>query len=97
MQCDGNVKIDFFIEFLLGFYWPIKIISLILSRVIRKVGRKWEIPEKKHPQAELALSQMWPERGSNPQRWDDGQFRELKISGLNHSDTHKHGWTKWLW
>ena len=43
--------------------WPVKIISLILSRVNHKVGRKWEIPEKKHlsnPQAELGFSHMWP-------------------------------------
>ena len=38
-----------------------------------------------HPQAELGLSHMWPERGSNPQRWDDERFRALKISRLNHS------------
>ena len=33
------------------------------------VGRKRENPEKNHlthPQAELGLSHMWPERGSNP-------------------------------
>ena len=30
---------------------------------------------------------MWPELGSNPQRWDDEQFRVLKISGLDHSPT----------
>ena len=33
------------------------------------MGRKQEIPEKKktpdHPQAELGLSHMWPEPGSN--------------------------------
>ena len=32
------------------------------------VGRKWEIPEKKHLtnlQAELGLPHMWPELGSN--------------------------------
>ena len=32
-------------------------------------GRKREDPEKNHlahPQAELGLSHMWPERGSNP-------------------------------
>ena len=40
-------------------------------------GRKREDPEENHlahPQAELGLSHMWPERGSNPlqtQRWDD--------------------------
>ena len=47
---------------------PVKIISLILSRVNRKVGWKWEIPEKKlpdHPQAEPDLSHMWPELDLN--------------------------------
>ena len=37
-------------------------------------GRKRENPEKKHPQADLGLSHMWPVRGSNPhqtQRKDD--------------------------
>ena len=40
-----------------------------------------------HPQAELGLSLMWPELGSNPQRWDDKWFRALKISVLNHLAT----------
>ena len=34
-------------------------------------GRKREDPEKNHlahPQAELGLSHMWPERGSNPHK-----------------------------
>ena len=39
-----------------------------------------------HPQT-LGLSHTWPEWGTNPQRWDDEQFRALKISGLNHSAT----------
>ena len=46
----------FFFFFLIQFYVPFKIISL-------------EDPKKKqlaHPQAELGLSHMWPERGSNP-------------------------------
>ena len=38
-----------------------------------------------HPQAEIGLSHMWPELGSNPQRWDDKRFRALKISSFNHS------------
>ena len=37
-----------------------------------------------HPQAELGLSDMWPELDSNAQRWADEQFRMLKISVLNH-------------
>ena len=68
----------------------VKIVSLILSRVNRKVGQKWEIPEKKpsdHLQTELGLSHMWPELGSNPQRWDDERFRVLKINYLNQSAT----------
>ena len=40
-----------------------------------------------HPQAELGLSHMWPELGSNPLRWDDERFRVLKISDLNRSAT----------
>ena len=42
-----------------------------------------------HPQAELGLSQMWPELGLNPHRWDDERFRVLKVisGGLYHSDT----------
>ena len=54
-------------------------------------GAKTGDPRKKnpgHPQAELGLSQVTrPERGSNPQWWDDERFRVLKISGLNHSAT----------
>ena len=73
---------------LFGILRPVKIISLILSRISRKVGRKWEIPEKKtpdHQQTELGLSHMWPELGSNPQPWDDKPFRVLKISAFNQS------------
>ena len=71
--------------FLIGFY-IILIISLILRRVNIQVGQKLENPEKKHlstcKQAELGLSHLWPERGSNPQQWDDGRLR-----ALNHSVT----------
>ena len=59
--------------------------SLILSRVNSKVGRKWDIPEEKtpaHPQAELGLSHMRPEQSSNPQWWDNLRFRVLKIRSL---------------
>ena len=48
--------------FLIQFNVPLKIISA-------HMGRKRENPEKNHlahPQAELGLSHMWPERGSNP-------------------------------
>ena len=40
-----------------------------------------------HLEIELGFSHRWPELGSNPQRLDDEQFRELKISVLNHSAT----------
>ena len=53
------------------------------------MGRKRENPEKNHlthPQAELGLSHMWPERGSNPhqtQRWDDRMVKcDNEISAL---------------
>ena len=49
-----------------------------------KMGDPWEKPPE-HPQAELGLSHMWPELGSNPQRWADQRFRALKISGINNS------------
>ena len=45
------------------------------------MGDPWEKPPD-HPQAELGLSRMWPELGSNPKRWDDERFRVLKISAL---------------
>ena len=50
---------------------------------------KSDILEKNHlsTQAELGLSHMWPELGSNPQWCDDERFRALKISVLNHSAT----------
>ena len=48
-----------------------------------KTGDPWE--KNTWPPAELGLSRMWPELGSNPQRWDDERFRVIKISGLNHS------------
>ena len=51
-----------------------------------KTGDPWQKPPD-HMQAELGLSYMWPELGSNPQQWDDEKFRVLKISGLSHSAT----------
>ena len=42
-------------------------ISAHMRQAYQLVGRKREIPEKNHmahPQAELGLSHMWPERGS---------------------------------
>ena len=46
-----------------------------------KTGDPWE-KTLDHMQAELGLSHMWPELGSNPQRWDDERFylRRNKIS-----------------
>ena len=80
---------DFLFCLVLGFFtWvlrPVNIISLILSRVNRKVGRKREIPEKNYLttlKQKVGLSHMWPELGSNQQRWDDERFRTLKISFL---------------
>ena len=61
------------------------------GRVNHKAGRKREIAEKKKhlttSQAELGLSHMWPELGSNPQWWDGEWLKALKISDLNHSAT----------
>ena len=47
-------------------------------------ARQWENPEKNHlthPQAELGLSHMWPEWGSNPhqtQRCDDPVIKKQR-------------------
>ena len=81
-----NIFTIHFVLFLIWVLWPVKIISLILSRINRKVGQKWEIPREKtldHLQAELGLPHIWLE----PQQWDDDQFKVLKISILNHSAT----------
>ena len=86
-HCFGGINMIFF--FLIWALRPVKIISLILSRVNRKVGRKREIPEKKHltTRTQNLACLTWPEQSSNPQRWDDERFRVLKISGLNHLAT----------
>ena len=53
-------------------------------------GRKQENPEKNlrtHPQAELGLSHMWRERGSNPdqtQRRDDRVIQKQPSEPLGH-------------
>ena len=63
-----------------------------------KTGDLWEKPPD-HQQAELGLSHMWPERGSNPQQWNDKQFRALKINCLNHFATgaaHRHVFNYWM-
>ena len=67
MMCEFSRSRFFF--FLIQFYVPFKIISAHMRRANQWVGRKRENPEKNHlthPQAELGLSHMWPERGSNP-------------------------------
>ena len=64
-----SIICDIFFFFLIQFYVPFKTISCHIRRASQYVGRKRENPEKKHlaqPQAELGLSHMWPERGSNP-------------------------------
>ena len=53
------------------FVWalrPVKIISLIFSRVNHKVGREPRAKLPDHPQADLGLSHVLPELGSNPHR-----------------------------
>ena len=53
-------------------------------------GAKMVDPREKppdHPQAELGLSHMRLELGSNRQLWDDERFRGLKNSILNHTPT----------
>ena len=53
----------------------------ILSRFNRKMGRKREIPENNHPTIrKKKLSNLWPERDSNPQQRVDERLRALKIS-----------------
>ena len=82
------------------FYWgggggglrPIKVVSIIFHFELSQSagGAKTGDPREKppnHSQAELGLSHILPELGSTPQRWDDRQFRALKIKGLNHSAT----------
>ena len=62
--------------FLIEFYGPSKLFHSFWSESIVRWGvtgdPREETPD--HPQAELGLSHMWPELGSNPQRWDDERF-----------------------
>ena len=65
------------------FIWvlrPVKIISIILSR--ESVGVvKMGIPrEKPLDQAELGLSHMWPQLGSNQQRWHDRMIYSARLA-----------------
>ena len=67
-------------------YGPSRLIHSFWAESIAKTGDPREKPPD-HPQAELVLSHIWLELGSNPQRWDDERIRTLKISGINHSAT----------
>ena len=82
------------------FIWilrPVEIISLILNRINRKVGRKREISEKKkkkkkkktldHRKQNLASLTCDRVRLETTAVWDGERFRALKIGGLNHSAT----------
>ena len=77
--------------FLIQFYVPFKIIAAHMRRANPYLWRKRENPEKNHlahPQAELGLSHMWPERGSNPhqtQQWDDRVIKKQR--SLNRTAT----------
>ena len=75
--------------------------SRILSRVNHYGGAQTGDPrEKTHDpsQTELGLSNMRPELGSNPQRWDNERFRAQKIRVINHLATGAagHAIMKWL-
>ena len=51
------------------------------------MGRRREKNQLTHPQAELGLSHMWPERGSNPhdtQRCDDQVIKKQRSKPLGH-------------
>ena len=62
----------------------VKIISLILSRVNRKLGRKWEISEENHQttRKQNLTCLTWPKLGSNPQAWADERFRTSLLTSL---------------
>ena len=75
--------------FLNQFYVPFNIISAHMRTANQKVGRKRENPYKTHlahPQAELGLSHMWPERSSNPHQGGP-RGRAVKSAVLNNSIT----------
>ena len=83
----SNITTTFILR-LMFFIWvtcirPVTIISLIWSRVIRKVGRIREIPEKNRwPHANRTEFASHVIRiGSNDEEW----FRPLKIGVLPHS------------
>ena len=76
---------SFFVLFFIWVLWPIKIISLILSRVNHKHGAKMGDPREKppdHPQAELGHSFTCD---LSKARTQSGEMTsDLKISSLNH-------------
>ena len=84
MRICGQRLLFFHLGFTARHYFTYFELSQSLGRV--KMGDPQE-KTSDHPQAELGLSHMWPELGSNPQQWDDKRFRMLKISILNHSAT----------
>ena len=75
---------SFLFLFFFKFYIPFKIISAHMRRGKSVGGAKMGEPEKNHlthPQAELGLSHMWPEGGSNPhqtQRLDDRVIKKQR-------------------
>ena len=79
MPISLSVLLIFFLLF--GFYGP----SRFFHSFWAEVGWKQEIPEKKH--LTTHKQNIWPDLGSNPQRWDDEWFRALKICDLNHLAT----------
>ena len=72
-----------------GFYSLSRLFHSFWAKIIISWGENGRSPRKKTwpPPAELGLSHMWLKLSSNPQRWEDKQFRALKISGFNHSAT----------
>ena len=68
-----------------GHYGPSRLFHSFWAESIVRWGENGRSPD--HLQAEVGLSHMWPELGSNQQRWDENQFRVLKISVLNQSST----------
>ena len=73
----------FFFFFFFFFLDSVKIISAHMTGQSvggAKTGEPREKPPR-HPQAELGLSHMWPERGSNPhqtQRYDDRVIKKQR-------------------
>ena len=75
VSCEGHemgVGCHDFFFFWFGFYGPFKNISLISSLSLIRGGGKTVVPGEKPPDLPVQnlTSHMWPERGSNPQRWE---------------------------